>query len=355
MLDWLDADSEQRSLGAENEYYAGLSSPYSPRNGLPETLEELLLVKGVTRALLFGADANYNRQIDPDEAGVTPRRGGPATPTSTTPWSWLLTLHSAERNQTATGQPRINLNGMNLSELNQKLSAATTPQFAAFVVAYRQHGPAKDAGTPTPGAPPLAAAGGSPQFKISSVLELAGAKVAIPAEKKDEKPKVYDSPLPADPQGLAAQLPKLLDATTVQEQPVLAGLVSVNHAPYEVLRSVPGIDETLAQRIVAARSNASAEDDGSRQFATWLLTEGLVDLETMKRLMPYVTGGGHVIRAQIVAHYNKPAPMARAELVIDATARPPRTVLWRDLRSRGPGFAITSLLDERTLAAGEGN
>ncbi len=351
ILDWIDPDSEPRPLGAENDYYAGLPRPYAVRNGLPETIEELLLVKGVTRAMLYGADSNYNRRIDPEELAQPLGAAGPTTHGSTTPWSWLLTLYSGERNVNSAGQPRINLNHVNLAELKQQLTAATTPQLAAFVVAFRQYGPDAGSGTPTPGIPPDNPAA-APQFAISSILELAGAKVAIPADKMGDKPKVYDSPLPSDPQTLAQQLPKLLDATTVYDQAVLGGLVSVNHAPYEVLLAVPGIDASLAQQIVAARQNASAAADNSRRFATWLLTEGLVDLETMKRLMPYVTGGGDVVRAQIVAYFNRPTPMARAEVVIDATTRPARTILWRDLPAHGPGFDAWALIDETTLAAG---
>ncbi len=299
----------------------------------------------MTRELLFGADSNYNRKIEPEELAEPGGAAGPAMSASTTPWSWLLTLYSGERNANAAGQPRVNLNSMNLTELKQQLIQATTPELAAFVVAFRQLGPDAGNGTPTPGMPP-ANASAAPRFTISSVLELAGAKVTIPAEKKGDKPKVYDSPLPSDPQSLAAQLPKLLDATTVYDQAVLHGLVSVNHAPFEVLLGVPGIDESLAQQIVAARQNASAGEDDSRRFATWLLTEGLVDLEAMKRLMPFVTGGGDVVRAQIVAHFDRPTPMARAEVIIDATSRPARTILWRDLRPLGPGFAAWQLIDE---------
>src|SRR4029078_5391715 len=55
ILDWIDADSQARAMGAETVYYAGIEPGYAPRNGLPDCLEELLLVKGVTRELLFGA------------------------------------------------------------------------------------------------------------------------------------------------------------------------------------------------------------------------------------------------------------------------------------------------------------
>src|SRR5947207_2464686 len=54
ILDWIDPDEDTRSNGAENDYYSTLSSPYRCKNGPLDTLEELLLVKGVTPQLLFG-------------------------------------------------------------------------------------------------------------------------------------------------------------------------------------------------------------------------------------------------------------------------------------------------------------
>ncbi len=67
ILDWIDADDVTRDVGAEREYYQGLNPPRQPRNALPPCLEELLLVKGVTREKLFGMDVNANYRIDPAE------------------------------------------------------------------------------------------------------------------------------------------------------------------------------------------------------------------------------------------------------------------------------------------------
>lgn len=44
--DWVDGDDLKRLTGAEKDYYEKLTPPYQPRNGLLETVEELLLIKG---------------------------------------------------------------------------------------------------------------------------------------------------------------------------------------------------------------------------------------------------------------------------------------------------------------------
>ena len=54
ILDWLDADDLYRANGAENDYYRSLKEPYDCKNGPMDTVEELLLVKGVTPEIFYG-------------------------------------------------------------------------------------------------------------------------------------------------------------------------------------------------------------------------------------------------------------------------------------------------------------
>jgi general secretion pathway protein K len=52
--DWIDTDDEATNFGAENSYYRTLDAPYDCKNGPLDSLEELLLVKGVGREIYFG-------------------------------------------------------------------------------------------------------------------------------------------------------------------------------------------------------------------------------------------------------------------------------------------------------------
>ena len=54
VLDWKDTDDAHRLRGAENNYYMSLPTPYRAKNASFETLEELILVKGMTRDVLYG-------------------------------------------------------------------------------------------------------------------------------------------------------------------------------------------------------------------------------------------------------------------------------------------------------------
>jgi general secretion pathway protein K len=52
--DWLDPDDEVTGGGAEGAYYAGLPQPYEAKNAPLDCIEELLMVKGMTRELFYG-------------------------------------------------------------------------------------------------------------------------------------------------------------------------------------------------------------------------------------------------------------------------------------------------------------
>jgi general secretion pathway protein K len=54
IMDWRDPDDFYRMNGAENDYYQSLKEPYKCKNGNLDTIEELLLVRGITPELFYG-------------------------------------------------------------------------------------------------------------------------------------------------------------------------------------------------------------------------------------------------------------------------------------------------------------
>lgn len=58
LADWIDKDDQERPGGAEEKYYREQIPPYSSKNGPFASIDELLLVKGVSRALLYGDDGH---------------------------------------------------------------------------------------------------------------------------------------------------------------------------------------------------------------------------------------------------------------------------------------------------------
>jgi general secretion pathway protein K len=54
ILDWRDSDKLSHLNGAEDDYYQTLNPPYKAKNGRFDTVEELLLVKGITPTYFHG-------------------------------------------------------------------------------------------------------------------------------------------------------------------------------------------------------------------------------------------------------------------------------------------------------------
>lgn len=57
IMDWRDADHEYRLNGAEDDYYGGLANPYGAKDAPFDSVEELLLVRGMTPERLYGKGA----------------------------------------------------------------------------------------------------------------------------------------------------------------------------------------------------------------------------------------------------------------------------------------------------------
>jgi general secretion pathway protein K len=55
IIDWIDEDDRESDYGAESSYYQSLEKPYDCRNKPIQYIEELLMIRGVTPALLFGS------------------------------------------------------------------------------------------------------------------------------------------------------------------------------------------------------------------------------------------------------------------------------------------------------------
>ncbi len=161
ILDFIDEDDDVREFGAEREYYVGLQSPYNPPNGPLHSVDELLLVKGVTPGLLYGLDQNRNGVVDGFEQSqiatstatttATPdsstdlssgsSSSGAASPTSQLGWAAYFTTISREKNVGFDGTARVNVNGTDLEALQEELNTALgNEEWASYILAYRLHG-----------------------------------------------------------------------------------------------------------------------------------------------------------------------------------------------------------------------
>lgn len=342
ILDWIDADETPREHGAEADHYASLAPAYAPRNGPPASIEELLLVRGVTPQLLLGADAarmgmTANASSDGSIEGVDNSDGS-----MDHGWAAYLTLYSAESKNKSDGTAKINLNQSDLQKLYDSLKTALDEESAKFIMAYRQNGPKSGAAIfiPEEEEAPISKKldfSKKAAVSISSVLDLIGARTTIQYVGQ-KKPMNFRSPFTADTAAMSAYLPKLMDNTTVDSEPTIRGRININQAPRTVLMCIPGMTSDIVDQIIAKRVVDPTADSPDHRRETWLLTEGVVPLKTMKALLPFVTAGGSVYRAQIIGTFDGGGPAARLEIILDAGKKPTQLLSWKDMSRLLNGF-----------------
>jgi len=363
IMDWIDSDEERRVGGAESADYQGLAIPYSARNGPMESIEELLQIQGITPALFYGEDANRNGMLDPNEDdGNESLPNDNADGVLDAGWREYFTASSKERNTTTAGDKKININGTILTELFDEIEEAFDTETATFIIAYRLWGNENaDPATVkslTVDQKEMASALSSgltsqkgisitrngmnlnqvSAFSFRSIYDVIDAQVE--AEINDAK-QMLTSPWTSG--NLLERMPDFEEQFTHVDDAFLDGRININIARREVLLAIPDMTETIADMIVSMRP--PIEDSGLassvmavRSSPTWLLGENVVDLNTLRRLGPWLTTGGDVFSFQVLGHFDQGGPTTRLEAMIDGTQNPPRIISQRDLTSLGRGF-----------------
>ncbi len=211
IVDWRDADdtpgSQDGAIGAESEYYLALDLPYQPKNGPFDTVDELLLVRGVTPTLLYGgADVTgYGVSASSrQDTGVIDTSG------STIPLCELLTTYSRERNVASDGTRRINVKTADAQTLVETLGL--TPQLAERLIQQRGEN-------------------GANLTSIAGLLDIPGFTRQV--------------------------MQQIGDKITVTDDEYRAGVININTAPAEVLAAIPNVDQTIYNAVVEARQSGT--------------------------------------------------------------------------------------------------
>src|SRR6185369_3493860 len=108
---------------------------------------------------------------------------------------------------------------------------------------------------------------------------------------------VIEAAFPEDKASMQDYLPKLMDNLAVNAQPSIPGRLNINQAPRALLAGIPNFTPEMVDQVLSNRDVAMSQQHPEQKYETWLLSNGIVDLATMKKLMPLVTGGGSIYRA----------------------------------------------------------
>lgn len=271
------------------------------------SLEDLLRVPGFTWPLLFGEDANRNGRLDPNEDD-----GDENFPPDNKDgrldhgMAQYFTVAAYDPERTGAGKLKVDLN--NPAEVLPAGVSELPPAFTNYVAALR-----------------------ASKAKLPHSADVLDATLKVKNEQGQEVEVAS---------GITKEeLAKVLDLFATEWTGHREGLINVNTASSIVLAALPGMDLTVAESIVSARASLRPEQ---RQTIAWLLTEGLVEADTFKRLAPHLTAQSYQFMFHVIG-YGLPSGRYRVlEASVDVAGAEPKLTGLRDITRLGIPFKLQS-------------
>jgi DNA uptake protein ComE-like DNA-binding protein len=302
IVDWRDEDSDASPNGAESDYYLSLPEPYMAKNADFETVEELLMVRGITRPMLYG-DGTAPPLGQPVSNVQPMTANGSTDPQLARGWADLLTCYSIEPNVNADGTKRINIKSTS-SQVRDQLNKEFTDKL-----------------------------GGAKATALMNVIGSGRGRTTV----VDVFDLYRQANLTAD------DIDKINDDITSILTATIKGRIDINTAPRDVLMCIDGLDESDVDKILAQRPSASAGNGGilgstatvdstTSNNIGWLVTAlgakavGLEDNITTKSAQ---------YSADILAVSGNGRAYKRVRVVIDTRNDPPTIIYRRDITDRG--------------------
>jgi type II secretory pathway component PulK len=287
IIDWRSATATTSQYGAKDEYYTQLNPPYNCKNGPFDTIEELLLVKGITPAILYGEDANLNGILDTNE-----NDGDETFPSDDSDGKLdqglypYITVYSSDLNRSISGKERIYLPSARYSDL-QKLSSygLTTRDIVNLSDYLNSHRETRSLGD-------LLDANGMTMAKLGAIA----------------------------------------DYVTFSRASSISGLVNVNTAPKVVLQALPGMDETKADALIQRRSGSEGAFKNVGEAGT------VLGKETFKKVVDYITVRSSQFTIQSLGRLNNKKAYTRLMVVVDRYKLPIKPLYYRDISFLGQGI-----------------
>lgn len=283
IIDWRDEDDEPQTFGAESPYYMSLAEPYMAKNSQFDTIDELLILKGMTLDILYGEDTNLNGTLDVNE-----NDGNESYPVDNSDgvldrgWFPYICVYSYEPNISSTGTERININDADEEELQEEFGETLDNQDIRDIVQGQE-----DDGFET----------------IAHVL---------------------DSGLDVN------KWLQIVDRITVSDEEKLFGRINLNTAPDTVLRCVfsEPTDEPLIQSIIQYRENNTT---GFENVGQLLNVEGMNEDRLQEVINQFCTKSA-VFSARSIGYLERSGAYKKIFAIVDRGDEYPKIMYWKEDR-----------------------
>jgi type II secretory pathway component PulK len=299
IMDWRDEDNRLERDGAESDYYLQLPEAYYCKNAPFETVEELLMVRGVTREMLYG-----DGTAPPlgESTGMVVHSLSSLTLDQTLSRGMfdLFTVKSSEPNTAADGQRRINVN----------VDRSQRPRMRQQLLE---------------------------RLKLRMDQARATAIVSKVGDNRMQDMFVmyYRCGLTAD------ELDKIADDIGTSTAATLTGRININTAPREVLLSIPTLDESDVDKLISARPSMQNIKPGELSWVVRAMGERTISAGLGARITTHT----YQWTADILAVSGNGRAFKRCRITVDTQSGTPQIVYRRDLTQKGWP------MDTRILAA----
>jgi DNA uptake protein ComE-like DNA-binding protein len=397
IIDWRTPETTATSDGAKSDYYQGLNPPYNCKDAPFDTVEELMLVKGVTPGLLYGtpegnvisaADAEADAQNAANSTTVggsssTPSSGGggggatsrqattgttgtTATAAATTgdtnwddiysqstmPLSEMFTTMSMERNIAADGTARVNINTATVAQLTaiglstslaNALIRYRTPATGGAVTIGGATG-ARPGGGGATGARPGGGGGGAVRpgrqaqtgamsVPLSGTTAKPGGNTGTGASTTTTNTFKTIADLLTIPGFSQTVMQQIADYVSVDSNQFHPNLININTAPQEVLALVPGMDHATVNAIMQYRQSGQAFQSLGDLFSLQGVTR-----QEFQNVMASLCAKSSIYRIRVKVRTAGQQGVYAATAYVEMTDNGPQLLQWRETPAV-PGWA----------------
>jgi type II secretory pathway component PulK len=257
-------------------------------------VEEVMLVKLMSKEILFGEDTNRSGRLDEnendaDQTDPPDNRNGKLDAGIFD----LVTVYSSEANVAGSGSQLVDVNRARTSALTNVLRKSVSEERLGDVVSRARLG-----------------------RPFANVLDFYF-RTGMTMEEF--------SPI-------AGQL-------TTRGERTVRGLINVNTAPKGVLRCLPGLEESDVSALISGRSG----DNADRQSIAWVADA--LPQDQAVGIGSYITARSYQFSADIVSVCGNGRAFRRCRIIVDARQSPPRVIYRQDLTALGWPLA-PEILDE---------
>jgi hypothetical protein len=142
-----------------------------------------------------------------------------------------------------------------------------------------------------------------------------------------------DGPNPLTIEDLAI----LMDRATMEDKKKLDHVININTAPRAVLECIEGLEDEQIDAILETREKLS---DAKLRSPTWLVSEGVMEMETFAEIAPNITTRGQQFSIESLGYADHKGMVARLQVVLDMVGPIPQVIYYRDISYMGAPFPI---------------